>query len=352
MKIFQKLLLCLCFLMPLSVFPVTKQVTHITPETKIEPLISDLTPAERDAISNKVFKVAITEFPPFIYFNPDPALKNTHFDGISLETLKLISKKIGIKFEFIEYTNIYETIEAVKNGKVDIAFSLNGSNDELSKTIPYFTKKAKIIISRTRKLEWFDIINPETGKNLTMVEIRGTKISDFINTTTVRPKLVIVDTPIEALAKIAFGEVDFGLMDIAQFGYYQEKLESSRLNVVGNEQIFDIDTSFGLSPQLDVNVLNALNKAITSFSVKENEFLNSHWVEFAYEEPLIRPSFAILLFIIAFSTVNNVIWYRFYVNSLRVSERENNRRWLLASTEAIKNERVAAAQKVLEKIHK
>lgn len=286
-----------------------------------------------------MFKVGVIEYPPFIFFNRDKNRERVNFDGVSYEALKIVGSKLGIRFEYEYCTDLEESIAKVKNGKLDILIKINESNEELPKSIPYFEKKSKIVILRGKTLTWTDIIS-EKERKLTMVEVRGTEIAKLIRTSVI-PTLIQVDTPIEALAKIAFNEVDFALMDIAQFGYYQRKLDSSKLVIVGDEQIFDIKTSFGFRPDIDPNVISAFNKAISSFSEHEFSYLNNHWEEFKWEEPLIRPEFAILLFCLAFSTINNIIWYVFYVKSHAQAERENNSRWLAAVTETIKNERAA-----------
>lgn len=330
------------FLLYLICLPIYADAVHFQSETS-STLVAPLTQEEIKALDKKVFKVAIIEYPPFIYFTRDKNREPVDFDGVSYEALKIIGNKLGIRFEYEKCTDLNEAIGKVKEGKLDILIKMNESNDELPKSMPYFEKKSKIVILRGKTLTWTDIIS-QKEKKLTMVEVRGTSLFGLIKTNVI-PNLIQVDTPIEALAKIAFNEADFALMDISQFGYYQRKLDSSRLIIVGDDQIFDIKTKFGFNPELGPHIISAFDKAISSFTAKEFEYLSRHWEEFKWEEPMVRPEFAILLFCIAFSTINNIIWYRFYVKSHALAERENNQRWLAAVNETIKNERAVIAAK-------
>jgi len=336
----QKILLLLLFFCYFNVCAQPDE--HFVPN-KESTVISPLTSAEIASLKRKIFKVAVTEYPPFVYFNDIPKNSN-QFDGVSFEALKIIGKKLGIQFEFIKCTDLNEALNMVLENRADLVIKMNEPNTLLRHSIPYFEKKAKIVILRGKTLSWTDIITPVKDKKITMVEIRGTDMISMVKTNII-PALIQVDTPIESLAKIAFGEADFALMDLSQFGYYRRKLDSTRLVIIGDNQIFNIHTVFGFSPQTDENFISAIDKAISSFTNQEFQRLNNHWETFAWEEPLVRPEFAILLFCIAFSFMNNVIWYIFYMKSMALSERENNKRWLAAVTETIKNERAAQALK-------
>lgn len=297
---------------------------------KIAPLISKLTVDETAVISRKV-TVAITDYPPYIFWD-----KNQNaYDGISHDTLQFISKKTGMQFEYREFESYGAALDAVKSGKVDIMFNVN-QNVDINKSDVYFTKKASIIVDRTSKTHWSDYFD---NSNFTVAVVEGTGIDKILNLKSTGHTIKYVHTPIEAIALVSFGDADYVIMDVAQFGYYQKRLDSHLLIPGEESQLLEIGTSFGFNPSIDKHVPAIFEKALASFSAAETLYIESYWNTYKYVEPVMRIEFmAFLVLILAFA-LNNAIWTKVYKSKLKNQERMLNSKWLKAVNDTLRVER-------------
>ena len=297
---------------------------------KIAPLISPLTADEHAATSQKV-TVAITDYQPYIFWDKS---RNT-YDGISHDTLQFISKKTGIKFEYHTFESYSAALDAVKAGKVDVMFSVN-QNVSIKKSDAYFTKKASLIVERTAKTRWADYFD---SSDFTAAVIEGTGIDKVLNLKSTGHKIKYVHTPIEAIALVSFGDADYAVMDLAQFGYYQKRLDSHLLIPGDESQLLELATSFGYGPSVNKHVPTIFEKALASFTALETLYIESYWNKYKYVEPVMRVEFmAFLVLILAFA-LNNMIWAKVYKSKLKNQERMLNSKWLKAVNYTLQVER-------------
>lgn len=299
-------------------------------------LIIELTDHERKIANQRKYKVAITDYPPFVYYD----YNNDSYYGIAIQTLKTISKKTGLKFEFVEYANLQDTINAVKDGKADITFSASFFSSLIQKTDSYFTRKAYIVVARQNKNYWTDLfLNANEDSKLSMVTVRGSVFSRLAQNLNVKIRVIDVNTQIEALIRVAIGDADFTLMDSSTFGYYQNKLSTNALVLAESSQVFEVVSNFGLSNNLDPSLINVFNKGINSINKKENELIEEQWKQFIYKEPLMRVEFLILIITLCIFVIVNVIWYKLMIRNLKRQEQILSERWIASVSEAIENER-------------
>ena len=295
----------------------------------------ELSQQEKNTISKRVFVVGITDYPPFIFFNS----AQNEFDGVAYEYLQIISRKTGIKFEYKVYYNLNDVINATQRGDVDIAFNVNNIVSALDKSEPYFVKTGRLIVRRQLINDWDQIFKKQNDEKITIANVRGTGISQLTERSMLSTAAINVNTPVEALVKVAFNEADYVIMDISQFGYYQSKFESSKLAVAKDSNTIDIISSFGFSPRLDANVKNIINKSILSLSAEEIQFIDAHWESFKYEEPLLRSEFLILLIVIILIILINLIWFLICSLSVKRVEKSLNSKWMSAFTKTIEHEK-------------
>lgn len=307
-------------------------------ETKITPIIGELT-EEQTAISEKVFKVSVTEYPPFIIFSTNPAKKQIDISGVTVELLDIISEKIGIQFKIVREHNYEHALDNTISGSSDIFFNASKFTNGVFKSFPYMIKGTKIVTVREKPISWNDLIKSGKDNPAVLAELIGSNLHEFFKNLPVTIFSIEAETPLEILAKLSLDDASFTLMDPSMFGYYQQKLQSYRLIATPDSEIFERASHLGFSPTTNPAVISAVNKAIASMSKNEVATLENIWKKTEYIEPTIRPNFALLLFIIAFSAFNNIIWYLFYVKSMGTIERDCNRKWLAAVTETVENER-------------
>lgn len=294
-----------------------------------------LSSQEKVILSKRKYIVGITDYPPFIFFNS----AQNDFDGVSYEYLQLISKKTGIKFEYKVFSNLNDVITATAKGEIDIAFNVNNIVTAVDKSEPYFVKTARLVVRRQLINDWEKIFTNGPDSKVIIANVRGTGISQITEKSVLSTDAVHVNTPVEALVKVAFSEADYAIMDISQFGYYQSKFESSKLAIAKDSNTLDIISSFGFAPRLEPVVKNVINRTILELSPQEIEFVDLHWRAFAYKEPLLRTEFVILLLVIALIVIINCIWYFAWSVSIKNIEKSLDAKWINAFSKTIENEK-------------
>ena len=257
--------------------------------------------------------------------------------GITHDTLQLISKKTGIKFKYVPFESYDMALSAVKAGSVDVMFSVNQTSD-LQKSDSYFTKKASLIVERTSKTHWSDYFSDSSSESVAAV-VEGTGLDKMLDLKKHGHNVKFVHTPIEAIALVSFGDADYTIMDLAEFGYYQKKLDSHLLIPGDESQLLEIATSFGFSQTINKHVPAIFEKALASFSAQETLFISAYWDSYKYVEPTMRAEFFVFLIVIILFITTHIVWAQIYKHRLKSQERMLNTKWLRAVNETLAVER-------------
>ncbi len=146
MRIFISLMIG--FFLLLLIIPVNSQDNHFTKEEQ-DWLLSNKT--------NLIF--GVHEYPPLIILNEsDPQ----NSDGISMQYIHLIEKKLGIRFKIVIYDSWTKLLEKTQKKEVDIVFAIQKTPERtkyLEFTSPYIKLSNMIVVKKnfnnSSKLENF-----------------------------------------------------------------------------------------------------------------------------------------------------------------------------------------------------
>ena len=227
--------------------------------------------------NHKSIKVGIHEYPPLVISKTN---KENEFDGISIQYLRIIEKKIGVNFEFVPFDSWAELLEQVKTNKVDMIFAIQQTPERdqiLLFTDPYLTSNTQIITRKDTNV--LSELSSTSKQKVAVVE--DSALYSYLKETYPNIRLVQVKDELNALAKVSSGEVDFSVGEISRVSYYFQKELFSNLTISGN---IDFQYNFRFGVRKDFPLLrNILQKALNDISPKERTIILKNWIYIDHE---------------------------------------------------------------------
>jgi polar amino acid transport system substrate-binding protein len=192
-----------------------------------------LTPSEISYLSSlkEVTVANDTNWPPFDFFDGVQA------KGFSMDYMRLIGTILGVKLNFIQGESWDELVKRFEKGEIDVitAYEKNSEHEKLANfSEPYLTIFESIITKN-------DLTNqPKNYKDLygkKVAVVKGYDYEDVIKKHHNKIELVLVDEPLEGLAKVSHGEVDAFLENQAVASYLIKKHAISNI-YIGSDPAF------------------------------------------------------------------------------------------------------------------
>ena len=224
--------------------------------------------------SNPIIKVSNeTNFPPFDFSI------GTQPYGFSIDILNLLSKKLGIKFEYVTSDNWADLYTQFKDKKIDLLHSLsktpNRENDGFF-TDSYVWYTTHFI---TRK-DTNEIKNIEELNGKILVVAKGWSSEEFISKNYPKIKLLVVDNFEEMLEAVSKGEAYATIGGDLISKYMIKKRGFSNLKISSAFEDFNSveRTSYRFLVSKDKPLLQQLlNKGLKSLTLKELDELEEKW---------------------------------------------------------------------------
>ena len=234
-----------------------------------------LTDKERAWIkANPVVTVANElDWPPFDYVESgQPA-------GYSIDVIRLIEKKTGLKVKFVNGYTWKELFEQFQADKIDILPAVYVS-DERRKTIlftqGYYSQPSVMVVNKKNK----DINGVKSLAGKRIAGIKGFSVTATLEKIIPNAHLVYVDNVLEALKVVSVGNADVFIDSIGTISYSLEN------NYIPNVRVISkVDNTALDNPPLHMGVLKSkpllrtiLDKALTSISQAEKHGLENRWL--------------------------------------------------------------------------
>ncbi len=209
-------------------------------------------------------------YAPFIFVGDDGKPQ-----GISVNYLRLIEKKLGITFVMEKGENLAEALKKVQRGQADVVTSLMKNEDRskyLNFTSPYISVPAVIIV----KKEISETLSPEKLTGYRVAVGKGYAVEAYLREKYPGLHLVPVDDEVDGLKMLSFSEVDAIVADTASASYIIDRYKITNLRIAG-ESGFAYDLSF--ASRKDRPMINGiLEKGLSAVSPAEREEIYRRWV--------------------------------------------------------------------------
>ncbi len=233
---------------------------------------SDFTAREISYIRRKksVDVAVIKNFRPFSF------LDNKTMRGFSIDLLKLISEKTGLKFNLIP-DKWYKNLAKFKNGKIDMIDAISFKEERAKFTLytkPYY--KIPIVIFSRTDLEECPEIDCFIGKKIGIIKdiyfkselekIKGLNIVEFDDTQS-------------QIAALSYGKIDIALGDMVQGIYFSKLNGFINLKIVNDFKMPGIgkeDLRLGINKDNKI-LFSIINKGLNLITNSEINEIKNRW---------------------------------------------------------------------------
>ncbi len=235
--------------------------------------------------------------------------------GIVAEHLRIIEKKLGIKFKIIPSKSWRESIEKVKSGDIDILSETTDSDlkSHLNFTQAYISSPVVIVMKQNEN--YVESIDKIQQKRIAIIKDYG-YVPRILKK---HPNLdfEMVSNIQDGLTAVSTGKVDALLANLAQSSYHISKLGINNIRIVGKTE-FETKLAFGMSKDFHY-LIPLFNRALEDISPNEKKNIFDKWGDHRFVE---RTNYTFLILVILIFL--GIIFIAFYSN--RKLSKEVNRR--------------------------
>ena len=220
--------------------------------------------------NNNTIKLAFDpNLPPMIF------IKDNEIEGIAGDYLKLIAKKLNVKFEWIGNNTLKEGLEAIQNKNAHIIPVLSETEErkEYLTFTDSFINVSHMIFSREGG-EIYGNIDALSDKRI--AQVGGYDVTTKIERDYPRMEIIKVNSISEALRLVSTGEADatIGSIPISTFHSAAESL--SNITVVGETE-YRSENGFAIRKDLPL-LASAFTKALNSITNEEKAVISRTWI--------------------------------------------------------------------------
>ncbi len=207
---------------------------------------------------------------PLQYLNK----KTKEKEGFSVAFLDLISKKTGLKFNYVQWEDKKSLLQQFKDGTVQGVLSIpdnkaTADTYEVYRTVPYLTSYVAVISKNDVNYTDF-LINAESNHLETAKVALITDNNIFLNIIKNRnaTKINYYTTISECINKVAAGKADFTILDYytAENITKEPKYNGLKIKIIPDEKL---KFCIGIYKNTDQNLISIISKAVESFSEEE-----------------------------------------------------------------------------------
>jgi signal transduction histidine kinase/ABC-type nitrate/sulfonate/bicarbonate transport system substrate-binding protein len=204
--------------------------------------------------------------------------------GISASYLELLEKRLGIRFE-VDYSRQLwsDSIRAVQHKELDMlaaAAITEKRHESLVFSRPYL--KQTMVIVTDSGVGYINDLNDLKGKKVAVVS--GYASEELLRSHYPTIMAVKVDSSLEALQKVASGEVYACIEGLGVVSYLMERHNLKNIKVVG-ETPFRYEIAFAF--RNDLGMLTSISdKVLASITPSEYEEIHGRWLVMEKDEPI------------------------------------------------------------------
>ena len=240
--------------------------------------IIELSEEEKEYLKNKkIIKIcSIIDLKPIEFY------ENNQFQGINIDLISLISKKLNIKFENIRVSNFEMAQEYMKNGTCELlptTIQNKNLNDLVDYTIPLFNYKLAIITQKNKPI----VQDIEELINKTMAKKSSSETINLLKSN--YPNIDIFETKsdYETFEAVNNNSVYYAIEPLPVVTYYMSKYA---LNNIFISKYTDISLTTKIAILKNNQILfNILNKTIEKIKNDEHTNIFNKWTNFSIKEP-------------------------------------------------------------------
>jgi len=245
-----------------------------TPATAGDPTQLQLTPQEQHWLAQHptIRLGSDMDFPPYEF-----ADKQGRYQGIAYDYIALISKMLGIEMKVVPNLTWTEVLDGIKSGKVDLMPLLNRTAAR-SKFIHFthsYLDMPRVIITRKDHAA-ITGLNDMYGETIAVV--KSYAYLESLSTDHPDLKMVDVDTPLDALKAVSFGQADGLIVTVGTGLYLMQHNALLNLHVAADAGMQGGAAHFGVRKDWPI-FAQILDKALASISDAERQNIINKFIK-------------------------------------------------------------------------
>ncbi|WP_078118624.1 transporter substrate-binding domain-containing protein [Thiosocius teredinicola] len=197
------------------------------------------------------------------------------YRGVSADYLRLLERKLGVRFERVPTVGWDESQAAAKDHRADILPLLNRTAQReafLSFTEPYFVSRRVIITRGSRD----DIRGEDDLKLKTLALPKGYSVNNVVHAKVPDAEIIEVDDIAAALRLVSEGAADATILSIGVAGYWIDNLEITNLRIAGT---FGRASTLSMGSRKDQPLLaSILQKGLNAIADDERRRIRRRWI--------------------------------------------------------------------------
>jgi PAS domain S-box-containing protein len=209
--------------------------------------------------------------PPYSFINDTGQV-----DGIAVEIVTLLSKRLGINFKIFPESNWDSIYKAAANRKVDVVATMVNRperSDWFSFTKPYLTKSLVIVTRQDNHL----IKSRQDLNNKTIAVVEGYQYGEQIGNEFPGAKRVKVPAMLDSLNLIQAGKADAAVLFLGTANFLQAKHKLENLKIAGFYDRNSANESIAVRKDWPM-LVTILQRGLDSLSEQEVQHIFAKWV--------------------------------------------------------------------------
>lgn len=203
--------------------------------------------------------------------------KDGNYKGLVADYIHLIEKKLNFKFKLIRVDSWPKILEMAANRELDVipAGIISPNRPYMDWTDPYYKSPNTIICRKDLKGNLTDPLHLlNSGRMVGFCN--GYTSHEYYRGKYKGPNLVRVETLLEGLKMVAFGEIDAMLGEIPQTLYYIDMFNITNLRLAGLSTYY---SECGIGTRSDWPILGSImKKGLAMISETEREQIHTRWI--------------------------------------------------------------------------
>lgn len=200
---------------------------------------------------------------------------NGSHGGIAADYLDQVRSRLGVNTEIVAFGSVAEMIDALRNGRIDVAPFLTRTPDrarEFRFSRPYFSMPY-MLVGRSDAPMYWDLASLR-GKRLAMA--REHPLSELVARR--YPQIQVVTPRDDKLAMdlVASGEAD-AAVDVKLFANLRINRDGDGLRILGTVDDLPGDFCFATAPRL-AGLVPLIDRALADIPAAENDRLRRRWI--------------------------------------------------------------------------
>lgn len=228
--------------------------------------------------------------------------KEGHYVGMAVDYLRLLEKKIGVRFEIVHGKSWIEILEMAKKGEIHVVTSIVQTPERLKYFIfssPY--RNTQTMIVDNGKGDFVGDLKRLAHKKVAVE--RGYFVQEILETHYPKIECVLVNTTAEALQFVQDEKVDAYVGDMSAIDYAIKKDGLRELRFSGQTE-FASEHRFAF-PKSHPEIASIMTKAMELISEEESNAIFNRWLGMRIQqgvkvETIVKYSVAIVAFLVLF----------------------------------------------------